>query len=340
MVLDWLGRPGRGASVEALIARRQYDKAIDLLEAEVSAGRRDLRLRLQLSDVLVLAGRGAQAVPVLLELADEFAREGFAAKAISVLKRIEKIAPGRRDVDAKLAALIKDKQRARQPFRAPAAPLAPSEMEPNPVAPPPEEEAPPAPAPQGGEGPAVVSLAEEILISIEDALSEAAREEEASHAAGQRPGATGPRPLVHSPLFDDFTEEELLAVIRGLRLVSFDPGDVIIAAGDPGDSLFVLTAGTAKVFVREGAGRHVLAREMMEGAFFGEISILTGSPRTATVTARTRCDALELDRGTLDRICEGHPRVKDVLQAFCEHRMASDEWLARRAEGVPPHAGS
>jgi hypothetical protein len=32
--------------------------------------------------------------------------------------------------------------------------------------------------------------------------------------------------------------------------------------------------------------------------------------------------------------------VKDVLQAFCEHRMASDEWLARRAEGAPPHAGS
>jgi len=341
MVLDWLGRPGRGANVEALIARRQYEKAIDLLEAEVSAGRRDLRVRLQLSDVLVLSGRGAQAVPVLLDLADEFAREGFAAKAISVLKRVEKIAPGRRDVDAKLAALIftKDKQRTRQPFSAPAAPLAASEMEPNPVAPPPEEEAPPAPAAPAGEAPPVVSLAEEILISIEDALSEAAREEEASHATGPRPGA-GPRSLVHSPLFDDFTEEELLAVIRGLRLVSFEPGDVIIAAGDPGDSLFVLTAGTAKVFVREGAGRHVLAREMREGAFFGEISVLTGSPRTATVTARTRCDALELDRGTLDGICEGHPRVKEVLQAFCEHRMASDEWLARRAEGAPPHAGS
>jgi hypothetical protein len=338
MVLDWLGK--RGASVEALIARRQYDKAIDLLEAEVSAGRRDLRLRLQLSDVLVLAGREKQAVPVLLELADEFAREGFAAKAISVLKRVEKIAPGRRDVDAKLASLIKDKQRTRPVFGEPTLPLAPVEMEPNPVAPPPEDEAEaPVPAFPSGEAPPVVSLAEEILISIEDALAEAAREEEAGPAGGARAGG-GPRPPLRSPLFDDFTEEELLAVIRGLRLVSFDPGDVIIATGDPGDSLFVLTAGSAKVFVREGQGRHVLARDLMEGAFFGEISILTGSPRTATVTARTRCDALELDRATLDRICEGHPRVKDVLQAFCEHRMASDEWLARRAEGAPPHAGS
>jgi len=61
----------------------------------------------------------------------------------------------------------------------------------------------------------------------------------------------------------------------------------------------------------------------------------------AAYTAGTAYQAFEeLDRGTLDGICQGHPRVKDVLQAFCEHRMASDEWLARRAEGAPPHAGS
>jgi tetratricopeptide (TPR) repeat protein len=336
MVLDWLGRPGRGASAEALIARGKYEKAIDLLEAEVSAGRRDPRLRLQLSDALVLAGKRFQAVPVLLSLADEFAREGFAAKAISVLKRIEKIDPGRRDVDAKLAALIKDKQRERAPFRGALAPLAPAEMEPNPVEPPPAGEA--APAPPSADAPAVISLAEEVLITIEDALAEAARaEEEGDAAAGARP-ATGPRPLVQSPLFDDFTEEELLAVIRGLRLLSFEPGDVIVAAGDTGDSLFVLTAGSAKAFVRDGTGRHVLVREMGEGTFFGEISILTGSPRTATVTARTRCDALELDRAALESISAGHPRVREVLQAFCQHRMDSDEWLARRsAEG---HAGT
>ena len=328
MVLDWLGRPGRGASVEALVARGKYEKAIDLLEAEVSAGRRDPRLRLQLADALILAGRDKQAVPVLLELSDEFAREGFAAKAISVLKRVEKISPGRIDVDAKLASLIKERQRAR-----PALParVAASEMEPNPVPAPPEDEAPPAPARAAGAPAAVVSLAEEVLISIEDALAEAARQEDSADPTSARAAAPGPRPLVQSPLFDDFTEEELLAVIRGLRLVSFEPGDVIVGAGDTGDSLFLLTAGSAKAFVRDGAGRHVLVREMGEGTFFGEISILTGSPRTATVTARTRCDALELDRSALDRISAGHPRVREVLQAFCQHRMDSDEWLARRS---------
>jgi cyclic nucleotide-binding protein len=327
MVLDWLGRR---ASVDVLITRRKYEKAIGQLRADLSAGRSDPRLRLQLSDVLVLAGKGDEAVPILLGLADEFARDGFAAKAISVLKKVEKIDPGRRDVDTSLASLIKEKQRDLRRFGGAASP--PAVEEPHPV----DQSATPAPArePEAKaappEGPQVVSLSEEILISIEDALSEAAREEEDGLAASDRPGGAAPR--LQSPLFDDFTEEELVAVIRGLRLSTFEPGDVIVGSGDAGDSLFVLTAGTAKAFVRDASGRHVLAREMREGAFFGEISILTGSPRTATVTARTRCDTLELDRAALDRISQAHPRVSDVLQAFCQHRLASDEFLTRRGE--------
>src|SRR5262249_35088198 len=72
---------------------------------------RDSRLRLQLADVLALAGKGKEAVPILLGLADEFALEGFAAKAISVLKKVQKIDPSRRDVEARLAQLIQGKAR-------------------------------------------------------------------------------------------------------------------------------------------------------------------------------------------------------------------------------------
>ncbi len=60
---------------------------------------------------------------------------------------------------------------------------------------------------------------------------------------------------------------------------------------------------------------------MEEGTFFGEISILTGQPRTATVTAKTTCELLELDRKTLDSITENHPHVRDVLQQFCDERL-------------------
>jgi CRP-like cAMP-binding protein len=125
-----------------------------------------------------------------------------------------------------------------------------------------------------------------------------------------------------SPLFSDFSAEELAAVIGGLELIAYDPGDIIISQGEPGSSLFVLTSGVAKAFVRDERGRNTLARQMEEGSFFGEISILSGKPRTATVTAATRCELLELDRPRLDGITARHPRVLGVLRQFYEERIA------------------
>ena len=105
---------------------------------------------------------------------------------------------------------------------------------------------------------------------------------------------------------------------------------MIITEGEPGDSLFVVSTGRVKAFVRNPAGRQVKVREMGEGAFFGEISILKGSPRTATVTAASRLELLELDKAALDDITGRHPRVREVLEAFCRERAGSaDEALVR-----------
>jgi cAMP-dependent protein kinase regulator len=72
---------------------------------------------------------------------------------------------------------------------------------------------------------------------------------------------------------------------------------------------------------------------MGEGSFFGEISILSGKPRTATVTASTRCELLELDRKSLDAIAAIHPRVRDVLTRFHRQRaMSAEEARARHPQ--------
>jgi hypothetical protein len=125
--------------------------------------------------------------------------------------------------------------------------------------------------------------------------------------------------LLASPLFEDFADDELLAVIRGLRLLTFEAGDIIITEGEPGQSLFVLTTGTVKVFVRDRAGRNVGLCPLGEGAFFGEIATLSGRPRSATVIAASRCELLELDKPALEAILKVHPRVRDVLE---EHYIA------------------
>ena len=306
-------------------------KAIEVLEAHFGQSRWDPRMRLRLADVLLKAGKYEDAVPVLIGLADELAKAGFPDKAIAVLKKIEKIQ--RRDIEVvNLAPLARGVQ--------PAAPAT---------------AAPPFPPPADTEGtaarphPRIHATAEFFEGWLVDVLRDRVAShrtddgrEEAERAALASIRGYGPG-LLASPLFEDFTDEELLAVIRGLRLLTFEAGDIIITEGEPGQSLFVLTTGTVKVFVRDPGGRNVALCPLGEGAFFGEIATLSGRPRSATVTAASRCELLELDKPALETVLKVHPRVRAVLEEHYIARANDPEAAAirdtRRAGPPPDGAG-
>ncbi len=332
MALNWLG--SKDESLPVLIARKKYSKAIELLKAGFREGGRDPRVRMQLADVLVMAGRKQEAVPILMGVADEFAIEGFAAKAIAVFKKIQKLEPGRADVERRLARLIKTKDSAA--VELPKVQLPELEIGFEPSAVPAERtpvSAPAAQASAGAAAPEAESFDEQFLgdLPAEGELSEDLFREQVldvlqeTLAQPADPGTEAAQPAARriSPLFEDFSDEELLAVMRGLELLTFEPGDIIITEGEPGHSLFVLTTGLVKAFVKDPAGHHALVREMEEGSFFGEISILRGSPRTATITAAARCELLELDKTALDQIVATHPRVLIVLDEFYRQRANS-----------------
>jgi hypothetical protein len=396
--------------VADLIARKQYTKAIDVIKVQLTAQKNDDRIRLQLADVLVQAGRPPEAVALLVQLADEYARDGFAAKAIAVLKRIQKIDPRRSDVEARLAALIEAKQKqatvpiALSPARVEfgfeeiqpglelgiepiedgpelsIAPAAQEESRPRPkaaVVPAPVEDhdlafgnaealdlAPDEPVteaevqvepeihaepevlaevePEVHTEPEIVLepepealplveadldpmgdelFAQELLSVLEGAFPTTPQPDVPPPAASaDATAAGGGRQIVVSPLFRDFSLDELVAVIQGLKLLSYEAGEIIISEGEPGESLYMLSLGRVKAFKRSPAGKQALLGEMSEGAFFGEISVLTGKPRSATVVAATPCELLELDRPTLDEITRTHPHVWDVLREYADRR--------------------
>jgi Cyclic nucleotide-binding domain len=334
VVLSWLGGGKQPANVSDLIARKKYGKAVDLLMAQFRQGSRDPRLRIQLADVLVLEGKGAKAVPILIGVADEFAREGFAAKAIATLKKIEKIEPGRSDVEQRLAGLIKQRHDAPITLGARLKTLPELGIDEIGYEPSARDAEAARPITEGGSPAQPPAPAAEAPVAAREAAP-APTDAELLEFAGlldeEDEAAPSEAPL-KSPLFTDFTEEELVAVIHGLRLLSFEPGDIIRTEGEPGDSLFVLTTGFVKAFVRNPAGRHIQVREISEGDFFGEISILTGKPRTATITAGSHCELLELDRPTLDSISKSHPHVLQVLQDFYQQRSNSAQ--ESRARGT------
>ena len=325
MVLKWFGG-SKESTIEELIARKKYARAVDLLRARFRAGSRDPLLRQQLAEVLVLAGKQKEAVPIIIGLADEYAFEGQAAKAIALLKKLELLQKTPSEVEGRLAALIPQEREPLRPIGSTAATL---EVE--------WDEVSPTAALSGvGAGHEARSLAESDAAMTEEDFGRRLVEvaQEALENLPPRPEAPAGGPVVASPLFSDFSEVELRAVIRGLRLLTFEPGDIILSEGEPGETVFVLATGAVKAFVRNPEGRLRLVREMGEGSFFGEISILSGAPRTATVTAATHCDVLELDRATLDEIAERHPGVWPVLVQFAEQRSGSREEERIRSEAA------
>jgi len=346
----------REASLDDLIKRKHYGKAVELLRAELLKRRKDRSLRLKLADVLALAGRAPEAAGLLHGLADELALSGFAAQAIALLKRVQLLQPGRAEVEEKLAYLItQQSQPAPDPWalggrRAAAEPsgrqslpefgmeefggeelgLDLSAPDPGPAAAP-SEGATPVAAPAAP----VLAAAARTASGPEDEISEEALRDELvgmiDDLFNAAPAEVQPVERVETALFRDFSPDELAEVIRGLKLRRFEAGEILVSEGEPGQSLYVLASGLVRAFIRDAQGRNVEVRQLVAGDFFGEAAILTGQARSATLTAASDCELLELERPTLDEIARRKPRVWDVLLEF--HKARRDNTLESLIRG-------
>ena len=106
-----------------------------------------------------------------------------------------------------------------------------------------------------------------------------------------------------------------------MELEQHEEGSVIISEGEPGTSMYIITSGEVKVYTRgSGQGGSVYLAKLGEGDFFGEVSVLTGKPRTATITAATPTELLRLDKEKLDTALSKHPGVRKVLDDFYKKR--------------------
>jgi hypothetical protein len=302
------------SAIQDLIAKKNYSKAIDTLAQELRKRPKDIRLRMQQADVLILANRNREAIPVLLSLADEHAQDGYTAKAIAFLKRIEKLEPGRQDVEDRLSHLVQEKGKSVPgPTRSDAPAFGLEEFDPS-------QEI------SLGGGSTSVPAPEPLAMPEESSGIASALDMEGLDSIELEPeivptsASQTAKSFLQTPLFEGFDQQELQAIIKGLSFVGCAPGDVLVGEGAPGDSMFVIVSGKAKAYVRDRKGNYMKIKELGEGDFFGEVSVLTGKPRTATITAATEVELLELDKVTLDGITQRYPRVREVLQEFQKKR--------------------
>ncbi|MGH9334249.1 MAG: Crp/Fnr family transcriptional regulator, partial [Vicinamibacteria bacterium] len=126
----------------------------------------------------------------------------------------------------------------------------------------------------------------------------------------------------HIPLFSDLTTSEFIAVAILLSRRVAKVGEVIVREGDPGESMFIVSTGEVRATIARD-GRELPVATMRDGDFFGEMAVLSGEPRTATVTAVKSTELLELSREHLSEICSRHPHVEAKI------RLAFDERVSR-----------
>ena len=113
------------------------------------------------------------------------------------------------------------------------------------------------------------------------------------------------------PLFAHCSKKELTEIAGAADEMDFAPGKVLTREGRRGHEFFVLVEGTADV---RRNGRRL--NTMRSGDFFGEIALLSGKPRTATVTATSAVRALVLTEGTFKELMRKTPSLPyKLLQA-------------------------
>jgi len=139
--------------------------------------------------------------------------------------------------------------------------------------------------------------------------------------------------ISNQPLFQSLDEHELDTLLGGAQAMWYGRGEKIIQQDDAGDSMFILAHGEASVLVDSGQGAKQTAT-LRAGACFGEMSLLTGERRAATVVARQDCEVLEIGKATLAGILRHNSELMQHLSRILAARQIQNESVLEKAEAA------
>jgi hypothetical protein len=119
--------------------------------------------------------------------------------------------------------------------------------------------------------------------------------------------------------FPRLSEAQLANINNSLESVEAEPGQLIIRQGDPADKFYIIARGEVEILQEAGVGQPTVLNRLKAGQFFGEVGLLTGAPRNASVRAVTRCDLLTLDRDTFQAVMgSSAPTAQDYAQVLAQ----------------------
>ncbi len=142
------------------------------------------------------------------------------------------------------------------------------------------------------------------------------------------------RPLA---LLAPLSDAQVAELAGGARELSYAPNEVLLREGAAGDSLLVILSGRLAVSARDAAGRDQLVAERGPGEIVGEMSLLTGEPRSATLRALGETRVLELDKDVFAGVLLADPAIAEALSTILVRRVMEQK---SRLQAVQDQAGA
>ena len=139
-------------------------------------------------------------------------------------------------------------------------------------------------------------------------------------------------------LFSQLNDAELKALAERLRYSPFAKGNVIARQGDEKSHwLYIIINGEAEVYVELPNGKRRIVSALGRGNFFGEMGLLTGAPRSASVIARTDVECYRIDKEVVEELLQARPSIADEISHILVKRRAELDTAMQNLDATGAH---
>lgn len=275
-----------------LLADEQYERALGVFAEAVRRTPEDHRSRMYAAKCLATLGEQERAVTALHACAEGLLKRDFLLSAIGACKLALELTPSEKRLRDTLTR-IHVRAARNVPGRAQVPPPLPPE------------------ALYDGK------VETDLMALTGEELRNKAIEVLAAPDPG---GSADPDARPPLPLFSDLDRDAFLELVERMTYRTVQPDDVVSQEREDSDALWAIVAGKCEV-TRLVENEKKTIGFLGGGSIFGEISMLTGAPPTATVTAISETELFEIRRDMLNQVARNHPSVPKVLADFAEKRM-------------------
>jgi CRP-like cAMP-binding protein len=124
-------------------------------------------------------------------------------------------------------------------------------------------------------------------------------------------------------IFTPLTKAELAGLVKEVRVETYAAGEVPVRQGDPGDSFYIIKSGSVDVVVEKPSGETAVVATLGPSNFFGEMSLLTGAVRTASIRVKQDAEFIVIDKESFGSTLARNPSIAESLSRILSERQAS-----------------